>query len=129
MAMRGGIHINASCGGNGACGKCRIEMRAGKTDSQSHPKISKREYDEGVRLACMTRARSDLLVEIPFESQVDRAALKKRGPSHILSAVDVDRLVKDWSVDPPVFKKYVELPPPSAHDNINDLDRLTRESA
>ncbi len=34
-------------------------------------------------------------MEIPFESQVDRAALKRRGgPSHILSAIDVDRLVK-----------------------------------
>jgi uncharacterized 2Fe-2S/4Fe-4S cluster protein (DUF4445 family) len=41
--------------------------------------------------------------------------------------MDVDRLVKGWSVDPSVFKKYVELPPPSPEDNINDLARLTRE--
>jgi uncharacterized 2Fe-2S/4Fe-4S cluster protein (DUF4445 family) len=76
----------------------------------------------------MTRPHSDLVVEIPFESQVDRVALKRRKePSHILSAMDVDRLVKGWSVDPSVFKKYVELPPPSPEDNINDLARLTRE--
>jgi uncharacterized 2Fe-2S/4Fe-4S cluster protein (DUF4445 family) len=76
----------------------------------------------------MTRAHSDLVVEIPFESQVDRVALKRRKePSHILSAMDVDRLVKGWSVDPSVFKKYVELPAPSPEDNINDLARLTRE--
>ncbi len=128
VAMRSGIHINASCGGNGACGKCRIKVREGKAHSQSHPKISKWEYDEGVRLACMTHPQGDLVVEIPFESQVDRAALKRKGgPSHILSAIDVDRLVKGWSVDPSVFKKYVELPPPSAADNLNDLARLTRE--
>ena len=76
----------------------------------------------------MTRPHSDLVVEIPFESQVDRVALKRRKePSHILSAMDVDRLVKGWSVDPSVFKKYVELPPPSPEDNLNDLARLTRE--
>ena len=127
-AMRSGIHINASCGGNGACGKCRIKIREGETRASTHPKIAQWEYDEGVRLACMTRPHSDLVVEIPFESQVDRVALKRRGePSHILSAMDVDRLVKGWSVDPSVFKKYVELPPPSPEDNMNDLARLTRE--
>jgi len=85
-AMRSGIHINASCGGNGACGKCRIRIRQGKTRSQTHPKIQKWEYDEGVRLACMTRAQGDLVVEIPFESQVDRVSLKRKRiqPSHIL---------------------------------------------
>ncbi len=109
-AMRSGIHINASCGGNGACGKCRIKIREGEARSSTHPKIAQWEYDEGVRLACMTRPHSDLVVEIPFESQVDRVALKRRRePSHILSAMDVDRLVKGWSVDPSVFKKYVEL--------------------
>jgi uncharacterized 2Fe-2S/4Fe-4S cluster protein (DUF4445 family) len=127
-AMRSGIHINASCGGNGACGKCRIKVREGKTRSQPHPKIPQWEYDEGVRLACMTRPHGDLVVEIPFESQVDRAALRRgREPSHILSALDVDLLVKGWSVDPSVFKKYVELSPPTPDDNMNDLARLTRE--
>ncbi len=29
VAMRSGIHINASCGGNGACGKCRIKNSGG----------------------------------------------------------------------------------------------------
>ncbi len=127
-AMRSGIHINASCGGNGACGKCRIKILEGQTDSPTHPKIAQWEYDEGMRLACMTRPRGDLTVEIPFESQIDRAALrKKREPSHILSPAAVDRLVQGWTVDPTVFKKYVELPPPTPEDNINDLARLTRE--
>jgi uncharacterized 2Fe-2S/4Fe-4S cluster protein (DUF4445 family) len=127
-AMRSGIHINASCGGNGACGKCRIKIREGKTHSKVHAKITQWEYDEGVRLACMTRPAGDLVVEIPLESQIDRVALKKRKePSHILGVVDLDRLVKGWSVDPSVFKKYIELPPPSAEDNLNDLARLTRE--
>jgi uncharacterized 2Fe-2S/4Fe-4S cluster protein (DUF4445 family) len=137
-AMAAGIHINASCGGNGICGKCRVKIRAGACDAPSHPRLSREEYDAGLRLACLTMPRGDMVVEIPLESQVDRATLKKdtlgRGAlrrdekeSHVLSATALDRLVRDWSVDPAVFKKYVELPPPSAEDNINDFGRLARE--
>ena len=127
-AMRSGVHINASCGGNGACGKCRIRIKEGQVDSSPSPVISETDYDAGVRLACRTRPLGDVTVEIPFESQVDRVSLKRRETSpRILSAAALDRLVTDWSVNPSVFKEYVELVPPSAEDNMNDLGRLIRE--
>jgi uncharacterized 2Fe-2S/4Fe-4S cluster protein (DUF4445 family) len=126
-AMRSGIHINANCGGNGTCGKCRIKIVQGDAASPIHPTIAQWEYDAGVRLACLTYPLSDITVEIPFESQVDRGALKKKGASpHILSATDIDRLVDNWSVSPSVFKKYLKLASPSIDDNTNDLERLTR---
>ncbi len=28
-AMKAGVYINASCGGNGSCGKCRIKVIEG----------------------------------------------------------------------------------------------------
>ena len=62
------------------------------------------------------------------ESQVDKGALKRRGyERHVISATTLDRLVADWSVDPAVFKRYVELPIPTPEDNINDFGRLVRE--
>jgi len=126
-AMRSGVHINASCGGNGACGKCRILVREGQVDSSPSPALPDADYEAGVRLACRTRPLSDVAIEIPFESQVDKIALKRRETSpRILSAAALDQLVRDWSVDPSVFKEYVELPPPSAEDNMNDLGRLVR---
>ncbi|HVN24248.1 MAG TPA: ASKHA domain-containing protein [Syntrophorhabdales bacterium] len=128
LAMKSGIHINASCGGNGACGKCRIKVIEGNVASAPHPKIAQWEYENGIRLACMTRSLGDVVVEIPFESQVDRAALRrKRETSHVLTPADLDQLVGAWEVDPSVFKKYLELEPPSVEDNINDLGRLMRE--
>lgn len=127
-AMRAGIYINASCGGNGACGKCRVKILEGTVDSHPHSKISEEEYNSGVRLACMTSITSDVTVEIPLESQVDRASLKrKREAPHILSALDLERLVKGLEVDPAVFKKYLELPKPTPQDNLSDLERLMRE--
>jgi len=127
-AMRSGVHINASCGGNGACGKCRIKIVRGSVSSPIHPKIAQWEYDSGIRLACLTRPLGNISAEIPFESQVDKAALKKKATSpRILSVTDLDKLVAGWSVNPSVFKKYVELTPPSPEENVNDLERLMRE--
>ena len=29
IAMDAGVHINAACGGEGACGKCRVIIKSG----------------------------------------------------------------------------------------------------
>ena len=126
-AMAAGVHVNAGCGGNGSCGKCRIKVLEGEVNAPAHVKIAQWEYDAGIRLACTSRPLTDVVIEVPLESQIDREALKKkREAPHILSAADIDSLVRGWEVNPAVFKKYVELSPPSADDNINDLDRLNR---
>ena len=65
VAMAAGIHINASCGGNGACGKCRVVMRNGAVVESDHPGISQEDYRSGVRLACQTHPLADVVVEIP----------------------------------------------------------------
>ncbi len=128
LAMRSGVHINASCGGNGACGKCRVTLREGKVDSPAHRTISADEYTSGVRLACMTSIRGNVTVEVPLESQVDRAALKRRREApHILSPADIGKLVTGMEINPVVTKIYVDLPEPTAQDNISDLSRLIRE--
>jgi uncharacterized 2Fe-2S/4Fe-4S cluster protein (DUF4445 family) len=127
-AMKSGVHINASCGGNGACGKCRVKVLEGDVQSSVHPKISQWEYDSGIRLACMTTPVADVTIEVPLESQVDRFALKRKDRAPlILSAADLADLVTGWEVDPAVFKRYIELHAPTVEDNISDLGRLTRE--
>lgn len=60
------IHISANCGGIGICGKCKIrclegELEIGKTDSTF---FSKKELDEGFRLACMAYPKQDLTIEV-----------------------------------------------------------------
>ena len=128
VAMMSGVHINASCGGNGACGKCRVVVKEGSTDSAPHLTITRDEYNEGVRLACMTALRGDVTVEVPLESQVDRSALKRRVEApHILAPSDAGKLVAAMEIDPAVFKRCLKLPEPTAEDNIADLSRLLRE--
>jgi uncharacterized 2Fe-2S/4Fe-4S cluster protein (DUF4445 family) len=124
-ALAAGVHINASCGGSGTCGKCKVKIVQGKTRSPQNPKLSKWEFDKGYRLACNTFCLSDLEVEIPIESQVDPSVLRlKREGRFLLSPRDIDQLVEGWEIDPAVFKRYVELDPPSLDDNVSDLTRL-----
>ncbi len=127
-AMEAGIHINASCGGSATCGKCKVRLLKGAVDTPRHPKLSQWEYDQGYRLACMIPVRSDLEVEIPLESQVDRTVLRLKGDreahKYLLSPQDIYQLVKGWDVDPAVFKRYVQLRPPTLKDNVGDLTRL-----
>jgi len=127
-AMEAGIHINASCGGGGTCGKCKVKILKGSVDVQKHPKLSQWEADEGFRLACLTTIHTDIDVEIPIESQVDKSVLaikEDRGAhKYLLAPQDIYQLVKGWDVDPAVFKRYVELQPPTLKDNMSDLTRL-----
>jgi uncharacterized 2Fe-2S/4Fe-4S cluster protein (DUF4445 family) len=127
-AMEAGIHINASCGGSATCGKCKVKILKGVVDSPKHPKLTQWEYDQGFRLACVTPIRDDIDVEIPIESQVDRSVLALKGDrgahKYLLSPQDIYQLVKDWEVDPAVFKRYVQLEPPTLNDNLSDLTRL-----
>ena len=37
-ALQSSIHINASCGGAGSCGKCRVQVLSGDVESE-HAKI------------------------------------------------------------------------------------------
>jgi uncharacterized 2Fe-2S/4Fe-4S cluster protein (DUF4445 family) len=128
-AMEAGIHINASCGGSATCGKCKVILLKGVADSPKHPKMNRQEYEQGVRLACLTSIHGDLDVEIPLESQVDRSVLQLKGDrtahKYLLSPQDIYQLVQGWEVDPAVFKKYVLLDPPTPKDNTSDLTRLT----
>jgi ferredoxin len=45
-AMAAGVHINASCGGDGVCGKCRVIIEEGQTEGEtptrSMPRTGKR---------------------------------------------------------------------------------------
>jgi uncharacterized 2Fe-2S/4Fe-4S cluster protein (DUF4445 family) len=127
-AMEAGIHINASCGGSATCGKCKVKLRRGTADSPKHPKLTQWEYDQGYRLACLTSIHGDIEVEIPLESQVDRSVLRLKDDravhKYLLSPQDIYQLVKGWDVEPAVFKKCVQLDPPTLKDNASDLTRL-----
>jgi uncharacterized 2Fe-2S/4Fe-4S cluster protein (DUF4445 family) len=122
-AIAAGIHINASCGGAGVCGTCKVLIKQGEVESTRTEKLTEQEYKQGVRQACQSRILTDLVVDVPVESRLEKAVLDREKvggvqPSEVLAA--------GWRFNPPVTKLYVELPPPTLKDNISDLSRLLR---
>ncbi len=130
-AMQANIHINASCGGTGSCGKCRVQVLSGEVKAQRPAKLDDDEWAGGTRLACQTYVLSDLEIFVPESSRMGNAGTLDRGvrgerKGRILSPVELESLVTGWSLDPVVRKLCMQLTPPSEGDNLNDLSRLKK---
>ncbi len=126
-ALEAGVHVNASCGGEGVCGKCRVLIEEGNVEGGLSEKLSQEDQEHGYRLACQAIVKSDLVVRIPVESAIDHSVLKlqaaPRRTAHIRE-MDFEELKEKGLFVAPVEKKYLELPEPTAQDNLPDITRL-----
>ncbi|MGQ9687970.1 MAG: ASKHA domain-containing protein [Desulfobaccales bacterium] len=125
-ALAAGVHINASCGGQGVCGKCRILLEEGELESAATTLLTREEWKLGYRLACQSRVIADLVVRIPPESLLDKKTITRRraGISLRPAPFDLAALKEEGLYDPAFQKKFLQLPPASLQDNICDLSRL-----
>jgi uncharacterized 2Fe-2S/4Fe-4S cluster protein (DUF4445 family) len=125
-ALEAGVHINASCGGEGVCGKCKILVESGDLDSLRGGLLSDMEWTLGYRQACQSRVSTDVAVRIPPESLLDRHTLVRRRAGIGLrpSPLDLAALRAQGLYNPAFQKKFVKLPPANLADNICDLTRL-----
>ena len=130
IAMDAGIHINAACGGEGACGKCRVIIKSGEVTSKESSAISSEDYAKGYRLACQTRIEGDIEVFVPEESQLDKTSVKgartREGTGRHIVSQEIEKLVGGAWYNPALKKFSVELEPPTIDDNASDLSRLLR---
>ena len=127
LAMEAGVHINASCGGDGVCGKCRVIVEEGAVDGGLSEKLSPEDVEKGYRLACRSVVTQDVVVRVPVESSIDASVLNltrtPRKTAHI-HQLDLEHLKEEGLFLPPVEKRYLELPPPDAQDRLPDVSRL-----
>ncbi len=126
-AMQAGVHINASCGGEGVCGKCRVIIEDGKVEGGITEKLDKADIEKGYRQACLSNVLSDLVVRIPIESEVDAGVLNLQQTPRKTARIwemNLDELKDEGLFMPPVEKKYLELPEPTPQDNLPDVTRL-----
>jgi len=134
-AILAGVHVNASCGGSGVCGKCRVVIEQGTVASEPSAKITPEQAAAGHVLACTSLVTGDVEVRVPVESQMGdtRSVLARehRTVTHgsALTPKDLGELFGDFELDPATRRLYVELPPPTLEDTIGDLERLHRELA
>ncbi len=126
-ARQAGVHINASCGGAGVCGKCLVFVEEGKVDGGSSEKLSKEDYESGCRQACIAEISSDVIIRVPESSGKKGGVLETDVPARHQARMhefDIASLKKEGIFDPPVEKLSIELNPPGPHDNRADVGRL-----
>lgn len=142
-AKRAGLYINSYCGGEGVCGKCRVQITKGnvKPDINSITLFTKEEIMKGYVLACQTLVNEDLEVFIPPESRIEEEQILKEEiiQKRWMESSPIKYSEPDWislhkrPTDPaslfePLTQKiYLELKEPTADDNIPDTARIVRE--
>ncbi len=126
-ARTAGIHINASCGGAGVCGKCRVIIEQGMVTGGESEKLSATEYARGYRQACTAEIKHDITVRVPEESGRQKGGLSTDIPlrHHArMHVFNIDELKEAGIFYPPVEKLCLELLKPDANDNRADVGRL-----
>ncbi len=137
-AIKSGIHIYNSCGGEGVCGRCKVIIKKGKYVTERSGRVSERERNKGYVLACRTTPQSDLEILVPEESRLgDIEVLTKEAKAKRLVGLytPAEKIeegyhkteLKVFKHGPLSTKLFLELPPPSIEDNCGDVERLFRE--
>ncbi len=115
-AQRGGIVLNATCGGEGFCGRCIVQLVAGQASAPNYTEIAElgeAETKLGWRLACQTEIEGDLRVHIPPESFATAQRTQTEGHDLPITLHPAVRAVQD-----------VILVPPGLEDLRSDAARL-----
>lgn len=126
-AMEAGVHINASCGGEGVCGKCRVIIEEGKVDGGISEKLNEEDISKGYRQACLSTIISDIVVRVPIESDIDTGVLNMQSTPRraaLIKEINLEDLKEKGLFIPPVEKKYLKLTEPTAQNNRPDVTRI-----
>jgi uncharacterized 2Fe-2S/4Fe-4S cluster protein (DUF4445 family) len=120
-----GVYVLSSCGGKGNCGKCKVVIKEGSVEpGKSRSYLSVEEAERGYVLACHSRVKTDLTVEIPQESRMQAKHKIATGAK----TDEILRLMKEAGgcLESRIHRIYLELPAPTIDDNIADFERVRR---
>jgi len=115
-ARQAGIDLASACGGEGNCGQCQVVVLQGQVTLPTPDEefiLDDLERSSGLRLACSTKALSDLTIQIPRSSLVTGQRLQ------------IESNLREITVDPFVHAYQMELQPANLSDVRSDLTRCT----
>lgn len=121
-----GIAVPSGCAGVGTCGLCRVKVSegGGVPLATETSRFSKREINEGVRLACQVMVRDTMKVEIPEELLSVREFTCTVCEVRFLSP-----LIREIVLELPPDQKfdfragaYVQVTAPPFRLNLSDVD-------
>ncbi len=126
-ARKLGVDLDSVCGGRGICSKCQVSPGKGRFDKHGVTVASdaltdinavEERYDRirglkpGRRLGCQAQICSDVVLDVPPESQVHRQVVRK--------SADARPII----MDPATRLHLVSVPEPDMHEPKGDLERL-----
>ena len=131
VARGANVAIDAPCSGNGACGKCRVQLKGGELDSKKTLHISDEEYSAGWRLACMSKITADVEVLVPdiasaYKSRMKVADLSSKEEIAIFENAKHEVEAAGIELTNSLDVVEVHMEEPSLDDTMPDNERLTR---
>lgn len=113
-AGQAGIILNTPCGGEGTCGKCRVEVQRHAPDPTpaEQRQLTEAEVDSGVRLACQMTIERDTVVSVPESTRFFEQVVLTEGREH------------RFRLHPNIRKRRLTVTEPAREDLRSDLDRL-----
>jgi uncharacterized 2Fe-2S/4Fe-4S cluster protein (DUF4445 family) len=107
--QRGGVRLEAECGGQGTCATCAVQILEGQVDWQGSDLLDPKMIDKGYVLSCQAEVIGDLTVIIPDSShpssvgdyipdvvpETDYSIEQELSPLSQKVVVEIDRSVLD----------------------------------
>jgi len=119
-----GVEIDAPCGAQGRCGRCKVKVVGDGVRRRPNVHLPPAAVAEGYVLACETVVQGPVTVEVPPPRE-----RRHRPRGHAVAEPEELPVHCDWRSNPAVRVVDVEVDPPSLADNTNDFDRLRRALA
>ena len=131
VARKTNVAIDAPCGGNASCGKCKVKFVDGELDSPKTRHISDEEYESGWRLACVSKITGDVEVEVPDIASAYRSRMKVADLSSKEEIAIFEKAKNDLEEAGLTLKNSmgildVSMEVPSLDDTMPDNERLVR---
>ena len=131
VARSANVAIDAPCSGNGACGKCRVQLKSGELESKKTLHISDEEYQAGWRLSCCSKISADVNVLVPdiasaYKSRMKVADLSSKEEIAIFENAKSDIQLAGIELKNSLEVVDVLMEVPSLDDTMPDNERLTR---
>ena len=123
------VDLDSVCGGRGICSKCQITPSYGEfskfgvsvsKDALSEWNSVEERYDDkrglksGRRLGCQAQINSDIVIDVPAESQVHKQVIRKAASDRVIQMNSGTKLY------------FVQVEEPNMHEPSGDLERLSK---
>ena len=113
LARHRGLFLKSSCGGNGKCGRCQIELMEGRFLVGDEPVVVSRPHSCKA-LSCITRVQGENgIVKIPQDALIESAG----------QIID-DFTLKDYVHQPSTRKYCLHIPQATLDNQQSDRQRV-----